>query len=73
MRSKRIMSYSLFFLLCVLTQWIFVGYSTASTPMVAAGEGHTVSIKSDGTLWSWGYNVYGQLGVRVWSDMVLYH
>lgn len=29
---------------------------------VAAGEVHTVAIKTDGTLWAWGYNTYGQLG-----------
>jgi alpha-tubulin suppressor-like RCC1 family protein len=29
---------------------------------VSAGYGHTVAIKSDGTLWAWGRNNYGQLG-----------
>jgi len=29
---------------------------------IAAGRYHTVAIKSDGTLWAWGYNYYGQLG-----------
>ncbi len=29
---------------------------------VSAGFHHTAAIKSDGTLWSWGYNIYGQLG-----------
>jgi len=29
---------------------------------IAAGGLHTVAIKSDGTLWAWGYNMYGQLG-----------
>ncbi len=29
---------------------------------VTAGEKHTVAIKSDGTLWSWGRNDNGQLG-----------
>ena len=23
---------------------------------------HTIGLKSDGTVWTWGYNVYGQLG-----------
>ena len=29
---------------------------------VAAGGSSTVAIRSDGTLWAWGYNSYGQLG-----------
>mgnify|MGYP006287000565 FL=1 len=30
---------------------------------VSCGRYHTVSIKTDGTLWSWGFNYYGQLGL----------
>ena len=30
---------------------------------VSAGTYHTSAIKTDGTLWTWGYNNYGQLGV----------
>ncbi|NOZ26059.1 MAG: RCC1 repeat-containing protein [Nitrospirae bacterium] len=29
---------------------------------VAAGYGHTVAVKADGTVWAWGYNGSGQLG-----------
>ena len=29
---------------------------------VAAGDLHSVALKSDGTVWAWGYNGYGQLG-----------
>ena len=29
---------------------------------VSCGFYHTVAIKSDGSLWAWGYNYYGQLG-----------
>jgi alpha-tubulin suppressor-like RCC1 family protein len=29
---------------------------------VAAGQSHSVALKSDGTVWSWGYNYAGQLG-----------
>ena len=31
-------------------------------PQIAAGGEHTIAIKSDGTLWAWGYNGAGQLG-----------
>ena len=31
---------------------------------VSAGKKHTVAIKTDGTLWSWGINGSGQLGVN---------
>jgi hypothetical protein len=29
---------------------------------VAAGDAHTVALKTDSTLYAWGYNTYGQLG-----------
>jgi alpha-tubulin suppressor-like RCC1 family protein len=30
---------------------------------ISAGTAHNVAIKSDGTLWAWGENIYGQFGV----------
>jgi alpha-tubulin suppressor-like RCC1 family protein len=30
---------------------------------ISAGEGHTLAIKPDGTLWAWGNNSYGTLGL----------
>jgi len=30
--------------------------------LVSGGRYHTAAIKTDGTLWLWGYNTYGQLG-----------
>ncbi|MBI2257907.1 MAG: T9SS type A sorting domain-containing protein [Flavobacteriia bacterium] len=29
---------------------------------VTAGSNHTLALKNDGTVWSWGFNAYGQLG-----------
>ena len=29
---------------------------------VSAGAYHTVAVRTDGTLWAWGWNAYGQLG-----------
>jgi len=38
------------------------GTAQATPPQIAAGAVHTVSLKSDGTVWSWGGNQAGQLG-----------
>ena len=35
---------------------------------VAGGNQHTAAIKTDGTLWTWGYNYYGQLGDNTTTD-----
>ena len=50
---------ALFFLL------LASGRVTAAGPAIktiAAGSGHTVALKTDGSLWAWGDNTYGQLG-----------
>jgi len=30
---------------------------------VAGGSYHSIAVKTDGTLWAWGFNQYGQLGI----------
>src|SRR6266540_2928635 len=35
---------------------------------VSAGNGHTVAVKTDGTLWAWGANYNGQLGNGTTTD-----
>jgi alpha-tubulin suppressor-like RCC1 family protein len=47
-----------FLLLFVLSQHVFSQCYT----QIAAGSDHTVAIQSDGTLWAWGLNDFGQLG-----------
>ena len=37
----------------------------ANWKQVACGTYHVSAIKTDGTLWTWGYNAYGQLGINV--------
>ena len=40
----------------------WVGIVDAVAPMVAAGEGHSLILNSDGTLWACGRNEFAQLG-----------
>jgi alpha-tubulin suppressor-like RCC1 family protein len=40
------------------------------TPMVAGGAGHTLGLKSDGTVVAVGYNAYGQCDVGNWTDII---
>ena len=35
---------------------------------VAAGSQHSLALKTDGTIWAWGYNQYGQLGIGSNTD-----
>lgn len=35
---------------------------------VSAGGGHSLAVHADGTLWAWGYNLYGQLGDSTNAD-----
>ena len=38
-----------------------IGYFN-SVKTIMGGEEHNVAVKSDGTVWSWGWNAFGQLG-----------
>jgi len=42
----------------------------AKPKIVAAGSGHTVAVLDDGSLWAWGMNTNGQLGVGLEAHMV---
>src|ERR1700736_6425327 len=39
------------------------GIALGQTPnLLAGGQEHSLALKSDGTIWAWGSNEYGQLG-----------
>jgi alpha-tubulin suppressor-like RCC1 family protein len=39
-----------------------------TTTVIAGGDGHSLFLRSDGTVWSCGYNGHGQLGVNSLTD-----
>jgi alpha-tubulin suppressor-like RCC1 family protein len=39
-----------------------------SVKLVMGGEEHNVAVKTDGTVWSWGWNAYAQLGNGTFND-----
>lgn len=40
----------------------------AGVKAVAAGGNHSLALRRDGTVWAWGYNGYGQLGVNSFAS-----
>ncbi|MDW7739723.1 MAG: dockerin type I domain-containing protein [Bacillota bacterium] len=52
---------ALFFALIAMTPSP-AGAQLAVTTVVSAGNSHTLAIRGDGSVWSWGYNGFGQLG-----------
>lgn len=47
------------------------GFSTAVPEVIAAGSEHSLVILQDGTVWAWGRNFHGQLGVGDTRDRAL--
>jgi hypothetical protein len=43
----------------------------AGAPNIACGGSHTCYRKSNGSLWCWGSDVYGQLGDGTFADKIL--
>lgn len=44
---------------------------TSNFVMVCAGEVHSIALRSDGSVWSWGGNQFGQVGVGLLNHSVL--
>jgi len=63
--AKKLISFAIAFVL-VLTLFTFVpvsvGAKSDAYSTISAGLNHTMAIKSDGSLWAWGWNNDGQLG-----------
>lgn len=38
---------------------------------IAGGEDHTIALRKDGTVWTWGENRYGQLGNEETSEFMM--
>lgn len=51
-----------FFTLSLLLIIINISVHSQCVQNIAAGISHSVAVKSDGTLWAWGFNGNGQLG-----------
>jgi YD repeat-containing protein len=47
---------------------LFELYASSGIVKIAAGSKHTLVLKSDGTVWAWGYNAQGQLGDGITSN-----
>jgi alpha-tubulin suppressor-like RCC1 family protein len=51
-------------IICFILTTIMIGNANAQLciKQITTGLNHTVVVKTDGTLWAWGNNTYGQLG-----------
>lgn len=63
-KLKAIINTSVVMLITLLAACIFMPSSAdAVQARLSAGKFHTLYLKSDGTVWSWGDNSFGQLGI----------
>ena len=50
----------------IITTWAYIAAGRGPN-----GEGHSLGIRTDGTLWAWGDNTYGQLGDNTLTDRLV--
>jgi alpha-tubulin suppressor-like RCC1 family protein len=50
----------------IITTWAYIAAGRGPN-----GEGHSLGIRTDGTLWAWGDNTYGQLGDNTHTDRLV--
>ena len=61
-----IITSSVFFLLMSLP--VLAKTKTTDYQVISAGHHHSLAVKSDGSLWAWGHNYFGQLGDGTTSE-----
>lgn len=65
----RHIAFVVFIILAIFCVDLLIGSSEAAT--LDIGSDHAMAIRSDNTLWAWGANSLGQLGLETTSDWVL--
>lgn len=53
------------------TSYVSVGGGLGKVSQVACGVQHSMALQRDGTVWTWGWNAYGQLGDGTMQDRSL--
>lgn len=70
-QSQFILFCSTVFLLVVLVAAVQGTAVALVAPQVSGGGYHSIALKSDGTVWTWGSNQYGQLGNGTTEDSIV--
>ncbi len=50
-------------IIAILSLFITDKLSAATIPQISGGGYHSLALKSDGTVWAWGRNNFGQIGI----------